>query len=91
LDQLEELKFFKKIWVLDNQWIDETARVKTLLLLEQGECVFIWPEKFKSFKDFNELCIYLKQDAIPHSFIKKNSTCGKGAILKFKVLFGKLN
>jgi hypothetical protein len=90
LDQLEELKFFKKIWVLDNQWIDETARAKTLLLLEQGECVFIWPEKFKSFKDFNELCMYLKQDAIPHSFIKKNSTCGKGAILKFKVLFGKI-
>jgi hypothetical protein len=90
LEQLEELKFFKKIWVLDNQWIDKASRLKTLVLLEQGECVFIWPEKFKKFKDINELCVYCGLDEIKHEFIKKNSTCGKGAIVKFKVLFGKL-
>jgi hypothetical protein len=90
LEQLEELKFFKKIWVLDNQWIDKASREKTLVLLEQGECVFIWPEKFKQFKDFNELCIHCGLDEIKHGFLKANSTCGKGAIVKFKVLFGKL-
>jgi hypothetical protein len=90
LDQLEELKLYKKIWVLDNQWIDKASRAKTLVLLEQGECVFIWPEKFKQFKDFNELCVYCGLDEIKHEFIKKNSTCGRGAIVKFKVLFGKL-
>lgn len=90
LEQLEELRFFNKIWVLDNQWIDETAREKTIILLEQGECVFIWPEKFKQFKDFNELCVYCGLDEIKHSFIQKNSTCGRGAVVKFKVLFGKL-
>lgn len=90
LDQLEELKFFNKIWVVDNQWIDKAAREKTLILLEQGETVFIWPEKFKVFKDFNDLCMYCKLDEIKHDFIKKNSQCGKSAVLKFKVLFGKI-
>jgi len=90
LDQLEELKFFKKIWVLDNQWIDKASREKTVVLLEQGECVFIWPEKFKKFKDFNELCVYCGLDEVKHGFLKANSTCGRGAIVKFKILFGKL-
>lgn len=90
LEQLEELKLFNKIWVLDNQWIDKAAREKTKVLLEMGECVFIWPDKFKMFKDFNELCIHCGLDEIKHGFLKSNSTCGKGAMLKFKVLFGKL-
>lgn len=90
LEQLEELKFFNKIWVLDNQWLDKTAREKTKILLEMGECVFIWPEKFKQFKDFNELCVHCGLDEVKHGFLKANSTCGKGAIVKFKVLFGKL-
>lgn len=90
LEQLEELRFFNKIWVLDNQWIDKAAREKTKVLLEMGECVFIWPEKFKKFKDFNELCVHCGLDEVKHTFIKKHSTCGKGAMLKFKVLFGKL-
>lgn len=90
LEQLEELKLYTKVWVLDNQWVDKAARLKTKVLLEMGECVFIWPEKFKKFKDFNELCVHCGLDEIKHSFIKKNSTCGKGAVVKFKVLFGKL-
>ena len=90
VEQLKELKLYNKIWVLDNQWIDKTAKEKTKVLLEMGECVFIWPEKFKTFKDFNELCIHCGLDEIKHSFIKKNSTCGKGAILKFNVLFKNL-
>lgn len=90
LTQLDELALFNKIWVLDNQWIDKASRAKTQVLLEQGECVFIWPEKFKRFKDFNEVCVYCGLDEIKPEYLKKNSTCGKGAILKFKILFGKL-
>ena len=86
LEQLEELKLFNKIWVLDNQWIDKAARLKTEVLLEMGECVFIWPEKFKKFKDFNELCVYLGKDEISHAFIKKHSFCGKHGILKSKLM-----
>lgn len=86
LEQLEELKLFNKIWVLDNQWIDKTSRLKTQVLLEMGECVFIWPEKFKKFKDFNELCIRCELDEVKHSFIKKHSFCGKHGILKSKLM-----
>jgi len=86
LEQLEELKLFKKFWVLDNQWIDKTSRLKTQILLEMGECVFIWPEKFRKFKDFNELCVYLGKDEISHAFIKKHSFCGKHGLLKSKLL-----
>lgn len=89
-EQLDQLKLFNKIWILDNQWIDETARSKTRVLLEMGECVFIWPSKFKSFKDFNDLCICCNLDEVKHSFIKKHSTCGAGAVVKFNLMFGKL-
>lgn len=90
LEQLEDLRLFNKIWVLDNQWIDKASREKTKVLLEMGECVFIWPEKFKQFKDFNELCVHCGLDEIKHSFITNHCACGKGAILKFKILFGKI-
>ena len=89
-DQLEELKFFKKIWVLDSQWIDKTSREKTLKLLEQGECVFIWPKNWGKYKDFNEICIKHKLDQISPSFIKDNTQCGGLGIIKCKMLFGGL-
>jgi len=89
-DQLEELRLFKKIWVLDNQWIDKTAREKTEVLLGMGECVFIWPKHYMEYKDFNEICVSKGLDQISPTFIKNNSQCGKSAILKFKILFGNL-
>lgn len=88
--QLDELKLFKKIWVLDSQWIDETSREKTLKLLELGECVFFWPKKWGQYKDFNEICVKHGLDQISPEFIKKNSYCGQSAIVKFKVMFSKL-
>ena len=90
-DQLRGFKLFDKIWCLDSQYIDKTSREKTLKLLENGEKVFIWPEKIgKKYKDFNEMCIDKKIDQIPVNFIKKNSQCGTSAILKFKIMFNKL-
>lgn len=88
--QMESLKLFNKIWVLDSQWKDETAREKTISLLETGETVFIWPQKWGHFKDLNDLCVYHNLDQISPEFIKKNSQCGPSAILKCKVLFSKL-
>lgn len=85
-DQLSNFKFFQKIWVLDNQWIDNTAREKTIALLEQGERVFIWPEKLKNFKDFNDICVKRGLNEVKHSFIQKYSYFGKTAIPRFKVL-----
>lgn len=89
-EQLEELRLFNKIWVLDSQWIDKTAREKSLKLLEQGECVFIWPKEWGVYKDFNEMCVAQKINGVSPEFIKKNTYCGTEGVLKFKILFGKI-
>jgi len=89
--QMDSLGLFNKIWFLDSQWVDKTAREKTLSLLESGECVFIWPEKWgKYYKDLNELCVDKDLNQVSPEWAKKNSTCGKGAVLKFKMLFANL-
>jgi hypothetical protein len=85
--QMESLKLFDKIWVLDSQWVDDTSREKTVSLLETGETVFLWPKKYSQFKDINELCVKHSLDQVSPQFIKKNSECGPSAILKFKMLF----
>ena len=63
------------VWCLDNQHKDETSREKTDKLLQQGECVFIWPEDV-DYKDFNEWCISEGKDEIPIEVIQKNVKCG---------------
>lgn len=90
LDQLEELRLFNKIWVLDNQWIDKTSREKTQVLLQMGERVFIWPKRFKEFKDLNALCMSVGRDEISHKFLNANSVSGRGAIIKTRILFRSL-
>lgn len=77
------LKFHTRIWVLDSQWIDKAALHKTQILLEQGEKVFLWPEKFgKRFKDFNDIAMHCKLDEIKEEFIQKNTCEGLTGILK---------
>lgn len=85
--QMDELVLFKKIWVLDNQWIDKTAKDKTLSLLEMNECVFFWPKKYQKYKDLNDLCVSKNINGISPEFIKKNSYCGNTGILKHKLFF----
>jgi hypothetical protein len=88
--QMESLRLFQKIWCLDSQWIDQTAREKTSSLLELGECVFIWPKKWgEKYKDLNELCVANGLNQISPEWIRKNSTCGKSAVLKFKMMISK--
>lgn len=90
--QMESIKLFDRIWVLDSQWLDKTARVKTISLLEMGECVFIWPKKWgEKYKDLNELCVDNGLDQISSTFIKQNSVCGKNAILKFKMMVSNID
>lgn len=86
-EQMESLKFFKKFWVLDSQWMDETALLKSIELVNMGETVFIWPESLgKKFKDINDICVHQKIDKISPDFIKKNSFRGKEAILKLELM-----
>lgn len=59
------------VWMLDNQWVDETARLKSESLLNRGESVFMWPEELKEYKDFNELCVKNSLDEVPLSVVRK--------------------
>lgn len=77
------LKLQAKIWVLDSQWIDNASFKKSSILLEQGEKVFIWPEKIgKAFKDFNDIAIRGNLNEIKEEFIQKNTYEGIVGILK---------
>lgn len=89
--QEEQLECFKMthrfIWVLDSQWLDDASYEKTRLLLENGESVFIWPEKIgKRYKDFNELCVAAKQNEVPRECIVNNTLTGELGLLKYKLL-----
>ena len=53
--QLKEFPLHKRIWVLDNPLMDETAREKTIELMEEGENVFVWPKNY--YKDFNQWAV----------------------------------
>ena len=85
--QKEQLSAFslthRFVWLLDNQNVDETSREKTQKLLDQGECVFIWPEGVE-YKDFNEWCIKEGLDEISIDIIRNNVKCGMIESLEYK-------
>jgi hypothetical protein len=85
-DKLNEYPFHKKIWVLDNQHIDKTAREATKKLLEAGETVFIWKKGLEKFKDFNDICVYKKINEIPTKYIVDNSFTGIQGLFQMKQL-----
>lgn len=89
--QEEQLDFYRLnhrfIWVLDSQWLDDASYKKTQKLLENGESVFIWPEKVgKRFKDFNEMCMAGNKDEVPRECIINNVLTGEAGLLKYKLL-----
>lgn len=75
--QLSQFRLYKKIWVLDSQWQDNASYKKTEILIDQGETVFIWPERIgRQFKDINDLCIACNRYEIQPSLFIKNSFSG---------------
>ena len=77
------LKWYNAVWILDSQWVDQASLVKSETLLQQGERVFLWPEKFgKKFKDFNDIAIICKIDEIKWDFIQKNTFEGLEGIVR---------
>jgi hypothetical protein len=73
-DQLSNFKLYKKVWFLDSQWNDLASRKKTMKLIENGETVFVWPEKMgKEFKDLNEYCIANNMNNLDTDFVIQNS------------------
>lgn len=86
-EQMDALNFFERIWVLDSQWVDKTAREKTLKLIEMGEKVFVWPEyDGKRFKDINAVCMAYNLNEYPTDLILKNTYKGLGATVKMKLI-----
>lgn len=82
--QLEKFKLHQRIWVLDNQLDNNDVKQKYLDLIESNENVFIWPKKYKQFKDLNEICIHLKLDKIKPKFFLDNTYQGMQALLKLQ-------
>lgn len=85
-NQLANLTSHKKIWCLDNQWNDTASLKKSKILVDNGEYIFIWPEKFKEYKDLNEICIKFQKDKINPEFIIQNTYSG----LKAKIILTKI-
>lgn len=69
--QLMEFPFHKKIWVLDNPRYDQTAKEKTLELINKGSSVFKWPLDL-NYKDFNDMAVDKKLDEIDYNLIISN-------------------
>jgi len=80
--QMGQLASFNKVWCLDNQWNDNASLKKSILLVEKGEKVFIWPEELKTYKDVNEYCIKFNKDSINPEMVLENTYSG----LKAKIL-----
>mgnify|MGYP003134536232 CR=1 FL=1 len=85
-EQINKLNFYEKVYVLDNQYIDKAALNKSIILADNNEKVFIWPEPLKRFKDFNDICVQGNKDKIKPEFIIKNTYSG----LQAKLLLTKI-
>lgn len=87
-NQLEPfLHTHERIWVLDSQWIDEAAFLKSAVLLKRNENVFLWPEEMgKNYKDFNEFCVKNNVNEIPSDLVIKNKLCGEIGLLKYNMI-----
>ena len=84
------LRWYDRIWVLDSQWIDDASLSKSRILLDAGEKVFIWPEKYgKTYKDFNDICMKYELNEITHKFIEKNTFVGLEGIFKLAYIKNK--
>jgi len=87
LEQLSSLALYKKIWVLDSQWIDNASRSKSKILADQNETIFIWPEKIgRKYKDFNDLAMKFNINEISAKFIADNSYKGMGAKIALEAI-----
>jgi hypothetical protein len=85
--QINNLKFHKRIWVLDSQWLDKASKLKTKKLIDNGETVFMWPEKIgKSYKDINDVCIAANINQISPDFFIRNSHNGLKAKLMLSAI-----
>jgi len=65
--QLAQFPLHKRIWVLDNPYVDESSRSKISELINKGESVYKWTSG--SYKDFNEMAMFEELNEISSEFI----------------------
>ena len=82
MQQLNSLIGYKIIYVFDNDKNNKQVTKRIEKYIKDNKTIFIWPEQFKKYKDFNEICCSLGLDEIPWKFVVNNSTSGDQALLK---------
>lgn len=82
--QLSKYKLLNRIWILDNQLDNKEVKNKMNELIERGETVFIWPDKYSKFKDINDVCVENNLSEISPQFFINNSFEGMNALLKIR-------
>lgn len=82
---INSLLGYEIIYVFDNDKNNPQTAARIEKYIKNGKTVFIWPNEFKKFKDFNEICSNLRIDEIPWKFVSKNSYKGPEALIKFKL------
>lgn len=84
-EQLDRLFLTQRVWVLDSQWLDQTSWQKTQTLLNDNQCVFLWPKDIGTrFKDLNDMCTYFKINQVTEKYILENTYCGIKGIVRLK-------
>tara|TARA_R110000868_G_scaffold103681_18_gene285395 strand:+ start:347 stop:1348 length:1002 start_codon:yes stop_codon:yes gene_type:complete len=83
---LNNLIGYQPIYVFDNDKDNKQTAKRIEKHIRGNKRVFIWPQDFRNFKDFNEVCCHLKMDEIPWQFVVKNTAYGPEALIKQKLL-----
>lgn len=77
---------YNLIYVFDNDKQNGETKRRVEKHIQSGKAVFIWPQEFRAYKDFNEVCCNLGIDEIPWKFVVKHSAKGAEALIKHKLL-----
>jgi hypothetical protein len=77
----------KRIWAVDNFWLDVAGNALTKKLLDLGERCFIIPKEMTS-KDPNDLLTEMGINRIPEDFVNKNVYEGKLGLFKLALVDG---
>jgi hypothetical protein len=86
-EQMKRYSLYNKIWVLDNDMrTNKNVKDQAIRLLDRGERVFIWPDKFNGIKDLNELCVKVGKDSVKPEFFIDNSYEGSEGLNKLALL-----
>ena len=76
---------FSHVYMLDNQWLDESAFKETHKLLKEGKTVFIWPRQGFPYKDVNEHVVKTGKNPFNDiDFLKTNTFSGLKGLIHFK-------